>query len=206
LTKDLGKKFYGDDIYKPYPSCRFIHSSIDCALKIVRENPVQSEDIESITLNMAPMHYGSSLDQPFELGEYPQCNANFSLRYNVANAIVRKEVQLEHFTEAFITDPEVGTLARKVNVTGTLPAEEIQAAGMTVKLKDGSELNAYVDVAKGHPLKKPLNKQEIEDKFRANVSFSKTVSIKNAEQALDMLNNLEKVENVKEIVNLLIAK
>ena len=34
LTKDLGKKFWGDRTFKPYPSCRAIHGLIDCALKI----------------------------------------------------------------------------------------------------------------------------------------------------------------------------
>jgi 2-methylcitrate dehydratase PrpD len=203
LIKDLGKKFYGDEIFKPYPSCRFIHSSIDCALQIVQENEINAEDIEKVTLNLAPMHYGSTLDNPFEPGEFPQCNANFSLRYHVANVLVRKCVKLEHLTEASIREPEVGKLAGKVNVTGSLPPEKIEAAGLKVKLKDGRELNTYVDVAKGHPLKKPLSKKEIEEKFRANVTFSKTISEENSEKALKLLNRVEEIDDIGELVKLL---
>lgn len=203
LVKDLGKKFYGDLIFKPYPSCRFIHSSIDCALQIVHENDFSANDIEDVILNMAPMHYKSSLDQPFVIGEYPQCNANFSLRYNVANVLVRKTVRLEHMTEAFIRDAEIGELTKKITVMGSLPADKIEAAGLIVTLKDGRKLEAYVDVAKGHPLKKPLSKEEIEDKYRANVAFSKVISKVNSEKALDLINHVEEVNDVAEIVHLI---
>ena len=203
LTKDLGKKFYGDDIYKPYPSCRFTHSSIDCALQMVHENEINSENIETITLNLAPMHYGSTLDNPFELGEFPQCNANFSLRYQVANALYRKCVKLEHLTDPFIRDPGVGKLARKVNVVGNLSPEKIESADLTVKMIDGKEFNIFVDVAKGHPLKKPLSKKEIEDKFRNNVDFSKTISKQNSEKVLKLINHIEEVDDITEIICLM---
>ena len=47
---------------------------------------------------------------------------------------------------------------------------------------------------------------EIEEKFRTNVAFSKTVSNKNAVEALDMLNRLEEIDNINKVVQLLIDK
>jgi 2-methylcitrate dehydratase PrpD len=205
LTRDLGKEFYGDLMFKPYPSCRFIHSTIDCALELVQSHDIVAGDIAGITINITPMHYDSPLNQPFVIGEFPQGQATFSLRYHVANVLVRKSVKLEHLTEEFIRDPEVGELARKVKVTGTIPPDKIEAAGVTVRMKDGREFYAYVDVAKGNPLKKPLSKAEIEDKFRANVAFSKTVSRENGEKVLDMLNNIEKIDDVSRLVKLLVV-
>jgi hypothetical protein len=70
-------------------------------------------------------------------------------------------------------------------------------------MKDGREFTAYEDVAKGNALTKPLSKEEIEDKFRANVSFSSTVSRDNAEAVLDTLRNLEKIDDVTVVGNLL---
>jgi 2-methylcitrate dehydratase PrpD len=205
FTKDLGIKFYGDDIYKPYPSCRFIHSSIDCALQMVNEQDIKPAEIDKIIINVAPMHAGSSLDNPFEPGIYPQCNANFSLRYNVANVLVRKSVKLEHFTEKSILDPEVGGIARKVTVKGNLPPDQIQSSELTVKMKSGPEYIVFTEVAKGHPLKKPFTKKDIEQKFRDNVEFSKTISRINAEKVLELLDHLEEVEDVSRLTNLLIA-
>jgi hypothetical protein len=72
-------------------------------------------------------------------------------------------------------------------------------------MKDGREFYAYIDVAKGHPLAKPLSQEEIEEKFRDNVAFSKTVSKENAEKVLYMLNNLEEIDDITGLVKLLIA-
>jgi DNA-binding LytR/AlgR family response regulator len=88
-------------------------------------------------------------------------------------------------------------------VAGTLSAGEIEAAGVSVQMKDGRAFNAYEDVAKGNALKKPLSMEEIEDKFWANVAFSHTISQNNAERALDMLKNLEKIDDVTTLVNVL---
>lgn len=83
LTRDLGKKFYGDATFKPYPACGFTHSTIDCALKLVRERKIAVPDILSVTVDVAPMHFDSPLNQPFEIGDFPQGTATFSLRYQV---------------------------------------------------------------------------------------------------------------------------
>jgi 2-methylcitrate dehydratase PrpD len=205
LTRDLGKEFYGDCTYKPYPSCRFIHSAIDCALKLVNNRDLDVKNIAEITIETAPMHFDSPLNQPFEPGEFPLGRALFSLRYHVASVLVRKGIRLEYMTEASIRDPEVGALARKVNVICAMPPEKIEAAGVRVRMQDGREFYAYEDVAKGNPLLKPLSKAEIEEKFRGNVAFSRTVSRENAVKLLDMLNHLEEVTDITKVIRLLVA-
>ncbi len=203
LTKDLGKEFYGDCTFKPYPSCRFIHSTIDCALKLVQDHDIYPEDIADLTIDIAPMHYDSPLNQPFEPGEFPQGHAIFSLRYHLANILLRKSIKLEHLTESMICDPEVGTLARRVNVTGAISPDKIEAAGVSIRMKDGREFSAFEEVAKGNALKKPLSKEEIEDKFRTNVAFSSTIAKNNAEEALYMLNHIEEMDDTARLVKLL---
>ena len=206
LTRGLGREFYGDCTFKPYPCCRFVHSTIDCALELVRRNDIVAEDVANVTIDVAPMHFDSPLNQPFEIGEFPQGNAIFSLRYNVANVLVRKSIKLEHITEDLIRDSRVGDLARKVDVVSTVSPDLLEAAKVTVRMKDGREFCAREDVAKGNPLKKPLSKAEIEEKFRANVDFSRTVSQENAEVVLNMLNDIEQVDDVAEVVRLLVVE
>jgi 2-methylcitrate dehydratase PrpD len=205
LTRNLGKEFYGDCMFKPYPSCRFIHSSIDCALDLVSKYDINPAEISTITIDVAPMHVNSSLDQPFVLGEFPQGNVTFSLRYNVANVLLRKKVNLEHFTEKMIRDPAIAKLAQKANIISTLSPEKIEAARLKIKMLGGNEYSSYTEVAKGHPLQKPMSKNEIEDKFRANVTFSNTISPSNSERLLELLNNLEQLENMDSILRLLVA-
>jgi 2-methylcitrate dehydratase PrpD len=205
LTHELGKEFYGDCTFKPYPSCRFIHSSIDCTLEIVAKNNIDPENIESVTIDTAPMHYDSPLNQPYDMTGFPQGKAIFSLRYHVASVLVRKNVKVEYMTDAFIRDKAVGDVARKVNVTGNTPPDKIEAATVTVKMKDGRELSAAVDCARGNALKKPLSKDDIVAKYRDNVAFSKTISKSASEKVLGMLNNLEQVGDVSALTRLLVA-
>jgi 2-methylcitrate dehydratase PrpD len=145
------------------------------------------------------------MGQPFKIGDFPQGNATFNLRYNVANVLLRKSVKLEHFTEPFIRDSKVFDLTKKVNLVAAIPSEKmLDTAEVKVRMKDGRELHAHVDAVKGDPIKKPLTKVEIEEKFRANVAFSKTVSKGNAEAVLDMLNHLEEIDDITKVVQLLV--
>jgi 2-methylcitrate dehydratase PrpD len=205
LTRKLGQEFYGDCTFKPYPCCRFVHSTIDCALDLIRGNEINPDNIENINIDVAPMHYDSPLNQPFELGDFPQAGAIFSLRYHVANVLVRKSVKVEHLTEPFIRDPAVGALARKVTVTGNTPPDQIEASTVNVRLKDGRELTAHEDCARGNAMKKPLTRDDIIAKFHDNVSFSKTISKSAAEKALDMLQHIEEVKDITALIKLLVA-
>jgi len=206
LTKGLGKNFYADGTFKVYPSCRGTHAAIDCALDIVHKNKIKIEDISEITLGvLRSSHEGflGFLAQPFEIGDYPPATAKFNLRYNVANALVRKSARVEHFTDEFIGDTRVCELARKVKLTDLPSSAEFNTV-LEIKMKDGRILSAGTNTSRGGP-DSPLSDGEIREKFRANVAFSNTITVRNAEEALDMLNHLEEVDDVKQIVNLLVA-
>ena len=205
LTKELGRKFYADGTFKPYPSCRAVHPAIDCTLNLVRDYDIKTENIEEVILHTTPAHCDSVMGQPFKIGDFPQGNASFNLRYNVANVLLRKSVKLEHFTEQFIRDPKVIDLTKKVNLMATIPSNKmLDIAEIKVRMKDGREFHAHVDAVKGDPIKKPLTKGEIEEKFRANVAFSKTISKGNAEAVLDMLNHLEEIDRITKVIRLLL--
>jgi 2-methylcitrate dehydratase PrpD len=204
LTNKLGKEFYGDCTFKPYPSCRFIHSTIDCALKLAQNKEIKPKDIASITINVAPMHFDSPLNRTIELEGFLQAKAIFSLQYHAANALIRKCVKPEHLTDEFIRDPMVVALSHKATVTGNVPPDKIEASEVTVRLNDGREFRAYEECARGNALKKPLSKAEIIEKFRGNVAFSKTVSAKNADKILEMIENMEKIEDIGRFIKLLV--
>ena len=206
LTKELGEKFYADGIIKTYPCCGCMQAPIRASLSLIQKHDILVDEIAEITINVSPIHLDSPVSRPFIIGEFPHGNAIFNLRYNVANVLVRKCVKLEHFTEEFIRDPVVGNLAAKASVMATMPSDQIWATEITVKMKDGRMFSAHVDTLKGDPLEKPISKEEIEDKFRTNVAFSKMISKENAEKVLDMLNKLEEVDDITEVVQLLVSR
>lgn len=200
LNRDLGKKFFADGTFKPYPACRSTHATIDCALQLVRTHDIEPGNIDKVTINVTPAMRDGFVGQPFEIRDVPQVDAAFSLQYTVANALLRKSVKLEHFTEKYIRDQKILDLIQKVEIVGNLPPNEPLATTVTVKMKDGREFSTHVDVPKGDVIYNPLTKKEIKDKFRANVAFSQTVKKENAEKALGLIERLETVGDVTEII------
>ena len=203
LTKNLGKEFYGDLAFKWYPCALGAHSSVECALNLVHEHDIKADDIEEVDLNVSSEGKVMALGRPFSIGDFTG-GKGFSLRYDVANILVRKSIKLEHYTEEFVIDPMIGELTKKFNIVETLPPEKPWAADLRVKMKDGREFHTQLDEFKGHPIKSPLTLEEIKEKFRGNVAFSKTVAKENADKALEMLDNLEEIDNVAEVVRLLV--
>ena len=200
---DLGKIFYVKGQHKLHPSCYGNHNPIECALEILKKYTFNTKDIKAITYDVPPNRI-NFLNQSFGLKDL-QPKALFNIPYAIANALVRKEVRLEHYTDEYIHDPKVLALIKKITLLPNLPLGKNQAGRLTVKLKDGRELSAYREYPLGW-LRSPTPFEEIKNKFMKNVNFSKTVSQKNALKALDMFEHLEEVDRVAKIVKLLVSK
>jgi ssDNA-binding Zn-finger/Zn-ribbon topoisomerase 1 len=96
-------------------------------------------------------------------------------------------------------------MIKKVKVTSQeFPGEASLATTVQMKLKDGREFSAHVNAPKGNEIENPLTKAEKREKFRGNIRFSGKVGEEHGEKALSMLENLEKVADIKEIVKLLV--
>ena len=203
LTKDLGKKYYTESLFKPYPSCRGTHPPIDCAIAIFRKHDIKAENIEKVILYLCQKGLDIFMAQPFRIGEFPHGNAAFNCQYTVANALLRGSSKPEHFSEDAIRDPRVNALINKIRLA-ELPGAPFLSARLEVKMKDGRVFSEFTDAPKGDQQKNPLSKEEIKDKFKANVEFSKIVTRDNGEKALELLENMEKLNSIKKIVKLLV--
>ncbi len=204
LTRDLGKKYYADCVIKPYSACRATHPSIDCALQIAGSRDVGPEDIEEITVHTTPGTAAGFCGQPFTLGETPQIDCAFSIRYTVATALLKKAVRPEFFTEEHIRDPKIKTITDKISIVGSIPTEKAPMTDVRVKLKSGEVLAGHTDFPKGDFSRTPLTREEIENKYRSNVAFSGTVSVQNSEKVLDMVERLEDIDDVRDIFKMLV--
>jgi len=203
LTRDLGKKYYADAVFKPYPCCRGTHVVIDSALSLLQKHDIKAEDIAEVTIYIPPGGVGGFLEQPFKIGDFPHTCAIFSYQYAAACALLRGSVKPGHFSEESIRDPQINALIQKIKSV-ELPGAPAQSAKLKVRMKDGREFSEFNDAPKGDPVRNPMSRDEIADKFRANVEFSRTVTRGNAQKALDLLENLEELDSVHKIVELLV--
>jgi 2-methylcitrate dehydratase PrpD len=203
LAKDLGKKFYADRVIKPYSACRATHGAIDSALQISRNNDVAVDDIESITVHVTPGVLNGFTGTTFLPGETPQIDAAFSVRFTVATALLRKDVKPAYFAEECLKDPAIESLIAKMTLVATVPQEKSPSTRIDVKMKNGSTLSGANDFPKGDIYRTPMTKDEIRTKFRDNVASSRRVPTDRAEEALQMLETLQDVADIREVIRLI---
>jgi 2-methylcitrate dehydratase PrpD len=203
LTRDLGKTYYTESIFKPYPCCRGTHASIDCALALIRKHDIRVEDIEEAVIYLPAPEMQAFMGQPFKIGEVPHANAAFSCRYTTACALLRGSVTPEHFSEESIRDPRIAALDKKIKVA-ELPGAKDFSARLVLKMKDGRELAEFTDAPWGDALKNPMTREDIIEKFYGNIAHSKTITEDKARQLLDLLENLEEVDDVRRVAGLLV--
>jgi 2-methylcitrate dehydratase PrpD len=202
LTKDLGKKYWGDRTFKPYPCCRANHGPIDCALDIVNNHKIKVNEIKEVTLYMSPPRLHNFCGQPWEIGDFAHGNAIFSYRFTIATALLKKSVRPEHFTIKAIHDPETNAFINRIKLA-ELSKEGVEVA-LKVVMKDGKEYTAESRIARGEIPGNPLSRDELIAKFRGNVEFANRHTKANAEKLLALLEKLEDLDNINEIIRLLV--
>lgn len=164
--------------FKPYPCNHFTHAGIDAARQI-RSRGVNPADIVSIELGV-PSPVLRTIAQPADAKARPGSGyqAAFSGPYTVAAALTGGSglgLSHEDFTDAAAADETRLALAAKVSCVADARCDEIFPhqfpAVLTVRLGDGTEHVARVDVNRGGP-GNPLSSVELAQKFASNASAS----------------------------------
>ncbi|OGO06560.1 MAG: hypothetical protein A2Y92_02900 [Chloroflexi bacterium RBG_13_57_8] len=204
LTRGLGQVYYAEGTFKPYPCCRIPHAAIQATLELMKKYHIRAGDIEAVNLDVAPGGIDHVCGHPFKIGAFPHGNAAFSYEYAVATAFLFESVRPEHFTEKAIRNPAIMEFIKKIKLTAVddIPFEK---ARMTLTLKDGRKVTETVLNVKGDPLTNPMTHEDIINKFWMNVDFSRKITKKKAEELLDKLLNLEKLDSVRKLIPLLEA-
>jgi 2-methylcitrate dehydratase PrpD len=204
LNRDLGKEFYTKGMHKKYPSCYGNHNLIDCGLDILKEHDVNTELIKEIIIGIHPAQLRGYGSLPFKKGD-SQPAALFYQSYSAANVLLRKGARLEHYTEEAVQDPGVIKLAGKVKHAPT--HQKNGALELIVRMQDGKEYVAVYQykMMRGYP-ERPLTQEELIEKYWNNINFCGKIAQPQAKKALDMIENLEKVDHVNELFKLLVAQ
>ena len=116
VIADLGKRFETNKtIFKKYPSCGCTLASTDAMLDLVKEEDLTWENVARIDIKVSPYAYKLAGHQ-FQVGDNPKVNAQFSIQYCVANALLRGGSKLHHFNEGHVMDEKLLELVRRIHV------------------------------------------------------------------------------------------
>ncbi len=209
VTEGLGERFEVTNLsFKPFPCCRFNHSSIEAALEIANQHNINPQQIEEVKVGVSRAGFVFNCE-PLDVKRRPRTvvDAQFSIPYAVASALVKKRAVLADFTEQSIKDAAVLNVAAKVDpfVDPEIEREagrEIAPARVEVKAEGGAVYSSKVSVPKGHP-KNQMTDEEFDTKFRSCASFGiKDVSPKAVDRLIDGLNHLEQADDIKKVTKL----
>ena len=206
VLADWGNPYYVmKTSVKPHACCRYKQGPIDCLLKIMDENDITADDIETVTLGVLTAGF-PLIVQP----EEAKCNPNsivdaqFSMPFGAAVAILYGKAGLDEYSLENINSPVVIKMMRKVSCVSNKDLDREfprkWPASATVITKGGQVFAVEIDYPKGDP-ENPLTWDELMDKFKKLTSPIFTVEKTNS--IIDRVMNLEKEKDLKALSKLL---
>ncbi len=207
LMRGLGKRFLGDQLsIKPFPSCKATHTSIDAVLNLLKAHRIKPEEVEEVEVSVSKGCFGTA-GRPFEIRTNPQVDAQFSIPYTVATALLKGEVVLEDFTESAIREPERMEMAKRVKVSVDPdlqePSTNVVNLESRVLLRAGGKAYSYrSSISKGHP-DQPMDRDEILSKFEGCLRFGTSFPRQRGKKIFSAVLNMEEVKDVRSIIRLL---
>ena len=186
LVEGLGERWHlPDTAIKPYPVCHFIHGCLEAALQLHGQFP--PGDVEKV-IAWLPKQTLPIVAEPAAAKQQAstEYEAKFSAQFVVAKALQYGRFGLAELTPAALSDPVTKSLATKVICRADPKTQfpNYYSGGVTVVLKDGSELFQHVPVNKGAGTR-ALSAKDIQSKFLANATLWLDES--HAESALEAI-------------------
>jgi len=205
LTAELGKRFEGVNIGdKPYPCCGLIHACVDAVLALRSRHKIDVEKIEEIIAYGGQSVY--DLSQPPEVKRRPRTiiDAQFSVPWVVATAVVRGKVTVDDFTDAAITRPEILQVAQKVSgkLVPDMDRHGVGPGGVIIRMRGGAEYREEVAHCLGSP-ERPMDFNDVTRKFRECAASSlKPLSAVTIDKVIEMVGKLETFDDAAAVIRL----
>lgn len=166
IERDLGRAWRAESVcFKPYSCCGSNHACIDAALDLMAEHRFHASNVRRVVAGISRV---VERQTGFVYRPTTVLNAQMSLRFNVAVALVDRAALIEQFTEQRIADSIVCDLASRVAVEVDPEMDAIYPARyagiVTIVLDDGRTLRKRVDYSKGMPENR-MTPEAIDAKF-----------------------------------------
>ena len=153
---------------KKYPACYAVHRSIDGMLDLLRQRPIQPDEIKRITATLSKTRAIMLRNHRPQTG----LEGKFSMEFAMAASVIAHRASLAEYTDGFVRRPDVQALMQKVAIeTNENYDPEWSGAALhdqvRVELMNGDVLEgAQVHRARG-AAELPLSDGELFEKFGA---------------------------------------
>jgi 2-methylcitrate dehydratase PrpD len=196
----LGRNFEIMKIaFKPYASCRLIHSSIDAVRTLRDKHKFASEDIAEIKVGASRVVIDLDNYNPKDM-----ISAQMSLPFSLALTMLKGSNDVGQYSQENIRNKSLLDFARKVKLTIDKELEKeypkIIGAVVSMRMRNGKVLQEKVRYPKGEP-ENPMTQEELEGKFRS--LGSKVLPKENLDKLIETVRTLEQLKDIHELTTLL---
>jgi len=158
--------------FKPYSCCGSNHASIDAAIDLQQDHGFAVDDIARIVVGISRV---VERQTGFPYRQSTILNAQMSIRYDVAVALLDGNALIAQFTPERIADPRLNALIGLVDVEVDPDMDAVYprlyAGIVTIHLKDGRSFRRRVDHSRGMPENR-MSSAEIDAKFLSLVGVA----------------------------------
>ena len=154
---------------KPHACCRYKQGPIDGILKIMKENKLRARDVKQVKLGILKAGFPIILE-PQERKYNPQTvvDAQFSMPFGAALALLYGKAGLDEYTEANLKSPRLRELMSRVLCVADPELDKVYPkqwpASVEIITKDERKLSTKINYPKGDP-ENPLSWEELIQKF-----------------------------------------
>jgi len=188
---------------KKYGCCFFNHGGVDALLRLMEEHNIHYDAVESVKVEI-PTFITKMLRFPDpKNGE----DAKFSLHESLGSLLADREMILAYiqlFTDSGAVDPRYKEARKKINVGERTDWSGGRSAPwsmpVTVFLKNGKQFTKAVEKDLKGGSENPLSKEELVAEHKVLVKGF--LSSEQTQRTIDLIYNLEKLENVSELMKL----
>lgn len=193
-------------MFKKYPSCGATQGLTELTLQLAREHGITADRLQAAEVRLNPYCH-RLVGHEFELGDNPRVNAQFSVQYCVANAIVRGSSQLAHFKPEQVADAQVLALAKKVRAVAdpALDARGHSSVDVSLTTTDGRTHVRKLDIAPGYPGNE-LDDAQHRQRFRDCMDYAaQPLGAKQVDAFLTAVERLETLRDARRLLDELVA-
>jgi 2-methylcitrate dehydratase len=154
---------------KAFPTEALTHTHITAALKVVTNNDISYDQIDSVTVTTIARACDILFD-PHKYRPESRETADHSLPYCIAAALVDHKITTQSFSEERLNDKRIREVIDKIRGEASLEFEKMfpekQPSKVLIRTKDGKEYSEYLEYPKGDP-REPMTMGDLENKFIA---------------------------------------
>lgn len=210
LTEDLGKTYYAEEYFKPYPACAATHSAIECALALRENSQFNIESIDRLTLRLAPQLLTNFCIKPYEPRRFAHCDAIFSYRFQVANVLLNGKTAPPHYADERLREAALLDLTSRIDLEPLEMAGGWSGAGgrcvIEADMADGSRITQELTGLSRHPAVRASTDEEIVEKFHEQYAFAGRDDVENADATVGCIARLDQCASIRELVDLVVRK